>query len=143
MSISVNHAEHSTRYLQARDWLHAMNSRNGVIAIVDDDQAVRDSTRVLLEVYGLDVQTYPSGTDFLENNPDIAFLIVDYQMPGLNGLELVSELRKRGSNVRTVLITATSNPRVERRAAELGIKQVLQKPLSSRVLLTAIREDLE
>jgi DNA-binding response OmpR family regulator len=64
-------------------------------------------------------------------------------MPGLNGLELVSELRKRGSTVPAIMITATTDPTVERRAAELGIKQVLKKPLSNQALLGAIRNELE
>jgi two-component system, LuxR family, response regulator FixJ len=87
-------------------------------------------------------QTYLSGGDFLSDDPDVACLIVDYQMPQLNGLELVSELRRRGSNVPTIMITANSDPTVEGRAAKLGINRVLQKPLSNRALLDAIREEL-
>ena len=63
-------------------------------------------------------------------------------MPGLNGLEIASELRKRGSNVPVIMITATADPAVERRAAELGIRRVLRKPLSNNALLDAIREGL-
>ena len=61
---------------------------------------VCDSTRVLLEVYGTDVLTYESGGDFLRDSPNVACLVVDYQMPGMNGLEFVSELRKRGRSCR-------------------------------------------
>ena len=86
--------------------------------------------------------TYQSGADFLMDDPDVACLIVDYLMPGLNGLEFVSELRKRGSQVPIIIITATTDPNVERRAAALGIKRVLKKPLSNRVLLEAVREEL-
>ena len=120
-----------------------MNTDGRAVAIVDDDVAVCESTRFLLEVYDLGVRTYHNGSDFLRDDPDIACLIVDYQMPGLNGLEIVSELRKRGSNVRAIMITATSDPAVERRAAELGINRVLQKPLSNHALLGAIREEMD
>jgi two-component system, LuxR family, response regulator FixJ len=121
----------------------AMTSLNRAVAVVDDDAAVCDSTRFLLETYDLEVQTYQSGAEFLRDAPAIACLIVDYHMPGLNGLELVSELRKRGSQLPTIImITATTDPTVERRAAELGIKQVLKKPLSNQVLLGAIRGEL-
>ena len=65
------------------------------------------------------------------------------QLPDLSGLEFVSQLRSRGSQVPTIMITATTDPALERRAAELGIKQVLQKPLSNQVLLRAVREELE
>ena len=120
-----------------------MNPDRPVVAIVDDDDAVCDSTRLLLEVYDLGVLTYQSGADFLTDDPDVACLIVDYLMPGLNGLEFVSELRKRGSQAPIVMITATTDPTIERRAATLGIKRVLKKPLSNRILLDAIREELE
>jgi len=84
-----------------------------------------------------------NGADFLRDDPDIACLIVDYQLPGLNGLEFVSELRTRGSLVPAIMISATADPVIERRAAELGINRILQKPLSNRVLLRAVREVLE
>ena len=116
----------------------------GTIAVVDDDAAVCDSTRFLLETYDFDVHTYQSGPEFLCDNPAIACLIVDYHMPGLTGLDVVSELRKRGRAVPTIImITATTDPIVERRAAELGIRQVLKKPLSNQVLLSTIRGQLE
>jgi len=113
-----------------------------VIALVDDDKAVCDSMQALLEVYGLDVRTYPSGSDFLDDNPDVACLIVDYYMPGLNGLELVSELQKRGIDRPAIMIAAVVDPAINRGAAELGIKRVLRKPLAAPVLLAALRDVL-
>src|SRR6266480_305324 len=99
-----------------------MTSNNRrVVALIDDDAAVCDSMRCLLEAYDLDVQTYQGGPDCL---------IVDCYMPGLDGLELVSELRKRGSQVPIIMITAITNSAVQRRAAELGIKRFLMKPFS-------------
>ena len=65
------------------------------------------------------------------------------QLPDLSGLEFVSQLRSRGSQVPTIMITATTDPALERRTAELGIKQVLQKPLSNQVLLPAVRKEME
>lgn len=114
-----------------------------VIAIVDDDAAVCDSARILLEAYGLEVQTYQSATEFLCGDPDVDCLIIDYLMPGLNGLDFMSELRQRGSQVPAIMVTASSDPTIERRAAELGIRQVLRKPLSNRALLGAIEEELD
>lgn len=121
----------------------AMRAQEHTIAVVDDDPAVCDSTRMLLEAYDLDVRTYQSGADFLRENPDIACLIVDYRMPGLNGLDFMSELRRRGNNVPAIMMTAIADPSIEQRAAELGIKRVLRKPLSNRLLLDVIREELE
>jgi two-component system, LuxR family, response regulator FixJ len=119
-----------------------MTPTEGAIAVVDDDPAVCKSTRFVLETYDFDVHTYQSGADFLRDNPVIACLVIDYHMPGLNGLEVVSELRKRGHPVPTIImITATTNPEVERHAAELGITQVLKKPLSNQVLLKAVHDE--
>ena len=120
-----------------------ISSRGPVVAVIDDDPAVCESTRFLLETYYFEVRTYLNGADFFRDDPDIACLIVDYQLPGLNGLEFVLELRTRGSLVPAIMITATTDPAVERRAAELGIREVLQKPLSNHVLLRAVREELE
>ena len=114
----------------------------GAVAVVDDDEAVCDSTRFLLEAYDFGVKTYRSGTDFLNDDPDIDCLIVDYRMPDLDGLELVVELRKRGRRFPTIMMTATADETIERRAAELGIKRVLKKPLSNQVLLVVLREQL-
>src|SRR5262249_18729429 len=120
-----------------------MSSHIRVVAVVDDDSAVCDSTRFLLEVYDFAVRTYLSGTAFLKDNPDVDCIVVDYHMPGLNGLEVASELKARGSQVPIIMITATADPTLERHAAELGIKQVLQKPLANQMLLRAVREQLE
>ena len=112
------------------------------VAVVDDDAAVCDSMRCLLEAYDLDVQTYQRGADFLKNQPEIACLITDYDLPDIDGLELMSELRKRGSQVPMIMSTAATDPWIKRCAAEAGIKFVLEKPYSYEALLGAIREEL-
>jgi FixJ family two-component response regulator len=120
-----------------------MSLQSRSVAVVDDDEAVCDSTRVLLEIYGFAVRTYLSGAIFLKDNPDVDCIVIDYHMPGLNGLELAAQLRAGGSHVPVIMITATADATVGRRAAELGIKRILQKPLSNRVLLDAVCEELE
>ena len=112
------------------------------VAVVDDDAAVCDSMRCLLEAYDLDVQTYQRGADFLKNQPEIACLITDYDLPDIDGLELISELRKRGSQVPMIMSTAATDPWIKRCVAEAGIKFVLEKPYSYEALLGAIREEL-
>ena len=63
-----------------------MNGPGPMVAVIDDDDAVCESTRFLLETYDFEVRTYSSGAEFFRDNPDIACLTVDYQLPGLNGL---------------------------------------------------------
>lgn len=63
-------------------------------------------------------------------------------MPGLSGLGFVSELRARGRQVPTIMITAAVDPTLKRRAAELGIKHVLHKPPLAGALLRAVREEI-
>ena len=120
-----------------------MSSTERAIAIVDDDAAVCDSTRFLLETYDCDVHTYRSGADFLHDNLVIVCPIVDYHMPGLNGLDVVAELHKRGRDVPAIImITAATDPSFERCAAELGIRHVLKKPLANQLLLNTLRDHL-
>ncbi len=119
-----------------------MSPISRTIAIIDDDAAVCESTRFLLEIYDFEVLTYHSGLDFLVEDPDVACLIVDYQMPGMSGLEFLSELRKGGNEVPAIMMSATVSPTLQRQAAELCIKQVLEKPLSNQALLLAIEAEL-
>jgi two-component system response regulator FixJ len=116
-------------------------SRGRVIVVIDDDAAVCDSTRVLLEVYDFEVLTYQSAAEFLKKIPEVSCLVVDYHMPGVNGLELVAELRKRGLSLPVIMITATEDATIERHAAELGVRSVLKKPLGN-ALIGAIDEAL-
>ena len=110
------------------------------IALVDDDEAVRDAIQGLLEVFDVEVRTYQKGIDFLWDNPNVACLVLDYNMPDLNGFDVISELRRRGVKLPTIIITAVGDPTIERRAAEMGVKRVLAKPIKTPVLLSALRE---
>jgi two-component system, LuxR family, response regulator FixJ len=142
-TIDLNHAKLMTEVLQAPIRQKAQMSPMGhTIAIVDDDDPVCESMRFLLEIHDFKVLTYRSGRDFFAENPDIACLIVDYQMPGMNGLEFLSELRRRGNEVPAIMMSATVSPTLQRQATELGIKRFLEKPLPNQALLCAIRGEL-
>jgi two-component system, LuxR family, response regulator FixJ len=128
--------------LWCRKTLFKAMAKRPTIGIVDDDAAVRESLCILLETQGFGVTTYASGADFLRDAIEVECLILDHNMPGLDGLDFMSELRQRGSSVPTIMITGTRSPRIERLASELGIKRVLEKPASAQVLLGAICEAL-
>ncbi len=92
--------------------------RTGGVAIVDDDPAVLDSLKFLLEVTGHAVETYSSGDDFLRNRgARPACLILDQHMPHLTGLELTARLRTAGENRAVLLITGSSSSAIVSRAA--------------------------
>ena len=111
-----------------------------VVAIVDDDPAVCDSLRFLLETVGHAVETYGSAARFLaEAEPArVACLVLDHHMPQLTGLDLLAQLRARGLRLPTLLVTSMPGPSLVRRAMELGALGVLEKPLEQDDLLARV-----
>src|ERR1700733_4635564 len=108
-----------------------------IVAVVDDDDEVRDVLRVLLESAGHSVETYKSGGDFLGNArlDEIACLVVDQRMPEMSGITLISTIAKRGLAIPSLLITGAHDAEIAREAEMLGAMTVLEKPLSSQELL--------
>jgi two-component system response regulator FixJ len=111
--------------------------RQHVVAIVEDDPGVREALRFLLETAGYAVETYESGVHFLaEARPArLACLVLDQDMPRLAGLDLFAELYLAPP---TLLIVSTPSRAVARRAAELGVRRLLEKPLAETDLLAEI-----
>jgi len=106
-----------------------------ILVVDDDDEAVRDSLRNLMESEGFEVRAFSNGHDLLSEAslPAIGCLIVDYHMPAMNGLELVSALRGRGVSIPAILITGNSTKYVRDRAAAIAVL-VVEKPLGSYLL---------
>jgi FixJ family two-component response regulator len=111
-----------------------------LIAVIDDDDAVRDSLRFLLEIAGYAVATYGSAAQFMHEASigDLACLVVDQHMPEQTGLQLVSRLRGQGVTLPVVLITGSPSPDLVRLARELDVAEVLEKPLDDDLLLDFI-----
>ena len=109
------------------------------VGIVDDDQAVRDSLRFLLEVVGHSAETFASAVEFLNADlSNLRCLILDHHMPGITGLELAERLRTDGVGIPILLVTGSPSPAIVARAAELGVDRVLEKPLTKEELLDFI-----
>jgi two-component system, LuxR family, response regulator FixJ len=110
------------------------------VAMVDDDYAVRDSIRLLLEVVGHCVETFASPADFLNSaTRKPSCLILDYRMPEMTGLELAKRLRADGDKFPILLITGSySTAAIAARASKLGAVRVLTKPPAEQDLLDFI-----
>jgi len=108
-----------------------------VIAVVDDDEAVRDSLAFLLTVTGHKVAAYASAADFLDrcDLSQVAGLILDHHMPQKTGLELLATLREDGRTLPVLLVTGSPSPDIVARAGTLGVDQVLEKPVSDQWLM--------
>src|SRR6266568_2332379 len=111
-----------------------------IIAVVDDDAAVRSSLKFSLEIDGFAVRTYASADDLLKsgNLSDFQCLVVDQNMPRMTGLELVAQLRKQGLKVPALLVSGHLTPAVTRQASAAGIPTI-EKPFLGNGLLDSIR----
>jgi two-component system response regulator FixJ len=109
------------------------------VAIVDDDQAVRDSLHFLLDVIGHPVKTYGSAAEFLSADlPSLACLILDHHMPEMTGLELAVRLRADSVRIPILLVTGSPSPAIIAGAAELDIR-VLEKPPDEEVVVDFVK----
>jgi FixJ family two-component response regulator len=107
-----------------------MQAARSKIAVVDDDDAVRESLSFLLTVAGHQVMDFASAEEFLQCGEldQVLGLILDHHMPRISGLELTARLRAGGWRFPVLIITGVSSPAIVVRAEELGIEKVLQKP---------------
>jgi FixJ family two-component response regulator len=107
-----------------------------IVAVIDDDEAVRDSLRFLLETAGFAVDTFASACQFLAASLSHAriCLLVDQHMPHLTGLDLLRRLHALGPMPRVALMTGSPSDDLTRQAMELGVVAVLEKPLAEDTL---------
>jgi two-component system response regulator FixJ len=109
------------------------------VAIVDDDAAVRDSLRLLLEVIGYSVAAFGSAAEFLTADLcSMSCLILDHHMPETTGLELAERLWLDGVVIPILLVTGSPSPAIVARAAQLGVDRVLEKPAGEDDVLNFI-----
>lgn len=111
------------------------------VAVVDDDDAVRDSLRFLLEVAGYDVVTFGSADEFLSSADvgTLACVLIDQHMPQVTGLELVGRMRVTRPELPVALMTGSPSAELTRRAFELGVTDLLEKPLQEEGLLDFVQ----
>jgi two-component system response regulator FixJ len=104
-------------------------TQRDTVAIVDDDDAVRNSLRFLLEIFGHKVETFSRAAEFLKSElGHITCLILDHHMPEMTGLQLAAHLRAMGVVIPILLVTGAPSPYIVAQAAEIGVDRVLEKP---------------
>jgi len=115
-----------------------------LISIVDDDESIRRTTTRLIESFGFQATAFESAERFLGSGQlrDTACLIVDVQMPGMNGLQLQSQLAAVGCRIPIVFITAYDDKESYRRAMQAGAIAFLGKPFGDEQLLQTIHSAL-
>ena len=113
---------------------------DAVVYVIDDDEAVRDSLRFLLNTAGLVAQTYESATSFLNHLPRVkaGCIVTDVRMPGLSGLDLLRRLKELHSAVPVIVIAGHGDVPLAVEAMKLGAADFLEKPFNDEALLAAV-----
>jgi len=117
-----------------------MKTMAPLVAVVDDDESVRESLPDLLREFGYRSEAFASAEAFLALDPfdDTHCLILDVAMPGMSGPELQLELKRRGCTVPIIFITAHGSDANCVRLVERGAVDCLSKPFTETALLKAL-----
>ena len=115
-----------------------------LISVVDDDESTRKSTTLLIESFGFQAAGFESAESLLKSGQlhQTSCLIVDVQMPGMNGLQLQSHLAAVGCKIPIIFITAYDNKESRQQAMQAGAAAFLSKPFNDKLLLETIRATL-
>ena len=118
--------------------------RKNLISLVDDDESIRRTTTLLIESFGFHAAAFESAESFLKSGQlhETSCLIIDIQMPGMNGLQLQSQLAAAGYKVPVVFITAYDKEESRQQALQAGAVAFLSKPFNDGLLLQTIRAAL-
>jgi FixJ family two-component response regulator len=116
-----------------------------LISIVDDDESVRRTTKLLIESFGYRAAGFESAESFLTSSQlhDTCCLVLDAQMPDMNGLQLQRHLTSEGWSIPIIFITAYGNKESRRQAMQGGAVAFLDKPFSDEQLHASIRSALK
>lgn len=122
-----------------------MTDTNALLFVVDDDDAVRDSLKVLLSNKGLTVETFADGESFLSHVETLdrpACVLLDLRMPGPDGLSILQKLTELSLPPRIIMITGHGDVATAVKAMKLGAFDFIEKPFSQEVILDVVTRAL-
>jgi len=112
-----------------------------VLMVLEDDDAVRESLKFSLEIEGFEVHAYASPDELLNRSKPPVFdcLLVDYHLPGTNGLDVIDKVRQVGKSAKAILLTGNPSVHIRRRASVAGVT-LIDKSSGAAVLIESIRK---
>src|SRR5262249_19815452 len=121
-----------------------LKERKKLISVVDDDESVRRTTILLIQSFGFQAAGFESAESLLKAGQlqETSCLIVDVQMPGMNGLQLQRHLAASGYKIPIIFITAYDSKESRQQAMQAGAVAFLSKPFNDELLLETLRATL-
>jgi|SRR5215469_13394665 len=121
-----------------------LRERKNLISVVDDDESIRRTTNLLIQSFGFQPAAFDSADSLLKSGQlrETSCLIVDVQMPGMNGLQLQRCLAASGCKIPIIFVTAYDNEESRQQAIEAGAVAFLSKPFNDALLFETIRAAL-
>ena len=121
-----------------------MKATAPIVYIVDDDEAVRGSLRMLMRSVGLQAQALGSAREFLDayDRRQSGCLVLDVRMPGMSGMELQQQLNQRGATIPVIFISGHGDVPMAVEAMQHGAFDFLQKPFRDQELLDRVQRAL-
>ena len=116
-----------------------------MVAVVDDEEPVREAVQRLLRAAGLTIRSFASAEDFLKSGQLNATgcLVTDIRMPGMSGLDLLAELNRQHLPIPTIFITAHGDENLRMQAMRAGAVKFLSKPVDGAALLASVQAALQ
>ena len=116
-----------------------------LLSVVDDDEMLRESLPDLLREFGFAARAFSSGQEFLSSDyvDETRCLVLDVAMPGMSGLDLQKELKRRGQAIPIIFISGQKDEETRKQAFRQGAVKFLYKPFSDSDLLDAVNAALD
>jgi two-component system, LuxR family, response regulator FixJ len=121
-----------------------MASEKGLVHVIDDDEALRDSLTFLLRTANLQVKSFASAKAFLQGlpDPDLSCIITDVRMPAMSGIDLLRRLKELKIAVPVIVVTGHGDVALAVEAMKIGAADFLEKPFDDEVLLASVESAL-